>query len=151
MEADADRIGQVVANYLTNALKYAPADRPIEVSVDVDATTDRPTEIGGGWVRVAVHDQGPGIPEAEQAEVWELFHQAPGATVQAGVQTGAPGGSLGLGLYICKAIVEAHGGQVGVDSTVGAGSIFWFALPLSGGHSGTPVEHAPALLREQGR
>jgi PAS domain S-box-containing protein len=136
VEADADRIGQVVSNYLTNALKYSPADRPVEVSVDVDASAEGPTAMGGGWVRVAVRDQGPGIPEVERAQVWELFHRAPGVTAQ--------GGSLGLGLYICKAIVEAHGGQVGVESIVGMGSTFWFALPLIGVQSATPSEHAPA-------
>lgn len=79
VEADADRIGQVVANYLTNALKYSPADRSVEVSVAVDASAEGPTAMGGGWVRVAVRDQGPGIPEVERAQVWELFHRAPGS------------------------------------------------------------------------
>ena len=77
--------------------------------------------------RVAVRDRGPGIPEAERGRVWELFHRAPGVEAQ----DRARGGSLGLGLYICKAIVEAHGGRVGVASTVGEGSTFWFTLPLA--------------------
>jgi PAS domain S-box-containing protein len=131
VEADADRIGQVVANYLSNALKYAPPDRPVDVSVDVsidpDVSAEGTTTTGGGWARVAVRDAGPGIPEAERARVWELFHRAPGAEEQAK----APGGSLGLGLYICKAIIEAHGGQVGLESELSKGSTFWFTLPLS--------------------
>jgi PAS domain S-box-containing protein len=117
VEADADRIGQVVTNYLTNALKYSPPDRPVDLSVEV--RKDR--------VRVGVRDEGPGIPMQERGRVWELFHRAPGVMTQGRSQSG----SLGLGLYICKAIVEAHGGQVGVTSAVGAGSTFWFTLPVA--------------------
>jgi signal transduction histidine kinase len=123
--ADADRIGQVLANYQTNALKYAPPDRPVDVSVGMRR----------GRARVAVRDQGPGIPQAEQARVWELSHQVPGAEARGGTASAMQGGSLGLGLYICKAIVEAHGGRVGVESEVAEGSSFWFTLPLSGQRS----------------
>jgi signal transduction histidine kinase len=123
--ADADRIGQVVANYLTNALKYAPPEHPIEVSVEV------PVALGGGWARVAVRDRGPGLPEAERERVWEPFHRAQGIAAHGGKQSGVHGGSLGLGLHICRAIVEAHGGRVGVESAVGEGSTFWFTLPLA--------------------
>ena len=122
VEADADRLGQVVANYLTNALKYSPPDRPVDVSVAVRGRAGRRP-----GARVAVRDRGPGIPEAERGRVWELFHRAPGVEAQ----DRARGGSLGLGLYICKAIVEAHGGRVGVASAVGEGSTFWFTLPLA--------------------
>ncbi len=125
VEADADRVGQVVANYLTNALKYAPPERPIDVSVGVRR----------GWARVAVRDRGAGIPEAERGRVWELFHRAPGIEAHGGTAGSLQGGSLGLGLYICKAIVEAHGGRVGVASAVGEGSTFWFTLPLAGQRS----------------
>jgi signal transduction histidine kinase len=129
VEADADRIGQVLANYVTNALKYAPPEHPIDVSAGVRR----------GWARVAVRDRGPGIPQAERARVWELFHRVPGAEAQDGLRGGTvsavQGGSLGLGLYICKAIVEAHGGQVGVESAVREGSTFWFTLPLAGQRS----------------
>jgi PAS domain S-box-containing protein len=121
VEADADRIGQVVANYVTNALKYAPPERPIDVSVGVHRDQ----------ARVAVRDRGPGIPAQERARVWELFHRAPGAEAQGGLAGGVQGGSLGLGLYICKAIVEAHGGRVGVESRGGEGSTFWLTLPLA--------------------
>jgi len=125
VEADADRIGQVLANYLTNALKYSPPDRPVDV--DVAAR--------GGRARVVVCDRGSGIPAAERARVWELFHRTPGAEAQGGTASAMQGGSLGLGLYICKAIVEAHGGRVGVESAVGEGSTFWFTLPLAGQRS----------------
>ena len=119
VEADADRIGQVVTNYLTNALKYAPPDRPVDVSVAARR----------GRARVAVRDAGPGIAKAERARVWELFHRAPGVEARDG--TAGLEGSLGLGLYISKAIVQAHGGRVGVASQVGEGSTFWFTLPLA--------------------
>ena len=124
VEVDADRLGQVLANYLTNALKYSPADRPVDVSL----------EAGDGWARVAVRDGGPGIPAAERGRVWELFHRAVGVEAQDTARGGAAGGSLGLGLSISKAIVEAHGGRVGVESAVGKGSTFWFALPVATGH-----------------
>ncbi len=115
--ADADRIGQVVVNYVTNALKYSPPDQLVDVSVAAR----------GSRARVAVCDRGRGIPAAERARVWELFHRVPGATAQDRTQ----GGSLGLGLHISKAIIKAHGGRVGVKSAVGEGSSFWFTLPLS--------------------
>ena len=70
-------------------------------------------------------------------QVWELFHRAPGITAQGGAPGGMQSGSLGLGLYICKAIITAHGGRVGVRSAVGEGSTFWFTLPLSS-PGGTP-------------
>jgi signal transduction histidine kinase len=112
--ADADRIGQVVTNYLTNALKYSPADRPVEVGASVDTQQ----------ARVWVHDEGPGLPTEEQNRIWERFHRTKGIQVQSGTGVG-----LGLGLYICRTIIERHQGQVGVDSAPGRGSTFWFTLP----------------------
>ena len=113
--ADAGRIEQVVTNFLTNALKYSPADRPVEVGVEAETRQARV------WVR----DQGPGLPPQEQEHIWERFHRAKGVEVQSGAGVG-----LGLGLYISRIIVERHRGQVGVDSTPGQGATFWFTLPL---------------------
>ena len=118
MIADADRIAQVVINYLTNALKYSPADRPVEVTVQIDQRE----------ARISVRDHGPGIPLDAQAHLWERFYQARGVTVQQGSSVG-----LGLGLYISRTIIERHGGQVGVESAPGEGAAFWFALPLLAG------------------
>jgi len=115
--ADAERIGQVVSNYLTNALKYSRKDRPVAVRLEVE----------GELARVSVRDEGPGLPPAAQARVWDRFPRIEGTAVQSG-----SGVSLGLGLHICKAIVEAHGGHLGVESAVGRGSTFWFTLPLAG-------------------
>jgi PAS domain S-box-containing protein len=128
VEADATRVRQVIANYMSNALKYSEADQPVEVTVDVcRETVGEAAEMGNAAARVAVGDRGPGLPEAEWARVWEPFHRAPGVTACGE----AVGSSMGLGLHICKAIVEAHGGQVGVESEVGRGSTFWFRLPLA--------------------
>jgi len=118
--ADAERIGQVVTNYLTNALKYSKEDRPVEVCVQVER------EVAGERARVSVRDEGPGLPHSDQARLFERFPRIEGTAVQSG-----SGVSLGLGLYICKAIIEAHGGQVGVESAVGEGCTFWFTLPLA--------------------
>ncbi|MGH2515241.1 MAG: ATP-binding protein, partial [Ktedonobacterales bacterium] len=108
--ADSVRIEQVVTNYLTNALKYAPEDRPIAVSLRRD----------GHYARVVVRDSGPGLKPAEQLAIWDRFHRAEGIPVVSGSEVG-----LGLGLYICRTIVERHGGQVGVESILGKGSSFW--------------------------
>src|SRR5581483_7357274 len=114
--ADRDRIGQVVHNYLTNALKYSPRDSPIIVRVAVE-------EPGA---RVSVSDKGPGIPAEEHEHVWDRFYRVKGIEVQSGYDI-----SLGLGLHICNTIIERHHGQVGLESASGRGSTFWFTLPLA--------------------
>ncbi len=114
--ADAERIEQVLTNYLTNALKYSPPEAPVDVGLEVDEQQ----------IRVWVHDAGPGIPSAEQEHIWERFHRASGIEVQSGSGVG-----LGLGLSICRDIIERHQGQVGVQSAPGEGSTFWFTLPLT--------------------
>lgn len=114
--ADPTRIGQVVTNYLTNALKYAPADRPIVVRV----------RRRYGEAHISVRDEGPGLPPDEQRRIWDRFHRAKGVEVKQGGGVG-----LGLGLHISKTIIERHAGRVGVISAPGRGSTFWFALPLA--------------------
>ncbi|HEV2237204.1 MAG TPA: PAS domain-containing sensor histidine kinase [Ktedonobacterales bacterium] len=113
--ADAERIGQVVANFLTNALKYSPEDCPVQVSL----------RVGGGWARVSVKDAGLGIARDEQDRIWHRFQRGRGIVVQSGSSVG-----LGLGLYIAKTAIERHQGRIGVVSAPGAGSTFWFALPI---------------------
>ncbi|GHO62164.1 hypothetical protein KSC_010560 [Ktedonobacter sp. SOSP1-52] len=115
---DAMRISQVLDNILANAIKYSPDDQPVKINVEVNAK----------HVKVAVHDEGPGLTPEEQKRIWERFYQVPGRRIQ-----GGPGGSmgLGLGLYICQTIISLHGGEIGVKSELGQGSTFYFILPLN--------------------
>jgi PAS domain S-box-containing protein len=114
VDVDAYRIEQVITNYLSNALKYA-ATKPVSVDLRVEQAA----------VRVSVSDQGPGVPPEALAHVWDRFFQV---DKKEGRQAGRPG--LGLGLFICRTIVEQHGGTVGVESAPGQGATFWFTLPL---------------------
>jgi PAS domain S-box-containing protein len=119
VQADAGRLEQVVANYLTNALKYSPPDQPVGVSLHMEGDT----------VRVQVRDQGPGLTAEQQREIWERYRRVPGVAVQD--EAPLAGGGLGLGLYISRTIIVGHGGAVGVESAPGTGSTFSFMLPLA--------------------
>lgn len=114
---DANRIGQVVINYLTNAIKYSPADRPIEVSILQEREQ----------VAVAVRDEGPGLPDSEHERIWERFYRVRDIKT---LNNNGVGVGLGLGLHICKMIINLHHGKVGVQSAPGKGATFWFTLPL---------------------
>ncbi len=127
VHADADRLVQVVTNYLTNALKYSPPDSPVEVCLTVQGTE----------ARVSVRDKGPGLAVEEHERVWERFYRVPTIDVQRG--SGYPHVGLGVGLYLCRSLIERHQGQVGVESRVGDGSTFWFSLPLCEQRGDSPV------------
>ncbi len=116
LHVDADRIEQVIANYLANALKYSREDQPIEVRVQVE----------GDRARVSVRDEGIGVPVEDQEHIWERFHRVDGAPILSGSGIG-----LGLGLYISRNIIAQHHGEVGVQSAPGEGATFWFTLPLA--------------------
>jgi len=107
---DDARIHQVLLNLLENAARYSPDGAPITVMV-------APSPTGA---RVTVRDCGPGIAAAEQARTFERFMRGAAAEGK---------GGLGIGLYLCRTIMERHRGAIGVDSTVGDGAAFWIDLP----------------------
>jgi signal transduction histidine kinase len=109
---DRHRIEQVVVNLIDNAVKYSPNGGEVSVS----------TAASGEGVRVEVRDQGIGIPPAEQGSIFEKFYRGSleGEQVRAGT---------GLGLYICRELVQRMGGTIGVESDPGSGSTFYFELP----------------------
>ena len=109
---DRDRIEQVLVNLIDNAVKYSPDGGEVVVSTVPAAAS----------VRVEVADQGIGIPPAEQEAVFEKFYRADSQHRM------APSGT-GLGLYICRELVQRMGGTIGVRSRPGGGSTFWFQLP----------------------
>jgi PAS domain S-box-containing protein len=113
LRADAVRVVQILINLISNAIKFSPRDREVRVWAE---------ERDAGWVRVFVKDQGQGIPDSHQQRIFERFAQ-----VETADNRGK--GGTGLGLAICKAIVEHHGGRIGVDSETGVGSTFWFEIP----------------------
>lgn len=112
LSIDARRIERVVVNLLENALKHAPRSSRIVLRLDVDASHGQ----------VSVTDAGPGLTPAETTYIFDKYRRAPSARRHDG---------SGLGLYICKQIIEAHGGTIGVDSIVGGGSRFFFVLPVT--------------------
>jgi len=114
VHADPFRIGQVISNLISNALKYSPQQSPVEVSVQRD----------GEQAIVSVRDQGDGIPLSEQDRVFERFHR-----VESGMARRT--GGTGLGLYIAKRLVEAMAGRLWLVSRPGEGSTFSFSLPLA--------------------
>lgn len=116
VSVDADRIQQVLNNYLTNALKYSETDQPVMVTLQKEEQ----------HARISVHDEGQGVPLAEQNLIWERFYQVPDSHPHNGMHKG-----LGLGLYICRTIITLHHGQVGMHSTPGNGATFWCTLPLA--------------------
>lgn len=113
VRADPRRTVQVLVNLLSNASKYGPDDVEIEVSAALQ----------GEWVRVTVADTGPGVPPEYRDDLFRRFVYPASGNDKA--QVGA-----GLGLSVVKAIVEAHGGKVGIDDRQGGGSVFWFTLPV---------------------
>lgn len=110
--ADPNRIVQVLVNFLANAIKFSPGASVVTVSVV-------PEESRVGFF---VQDHGRGIPESHRAAIFERFHQVEGSDARRK-------GGTGLGLAICRAIIEQHGGSIGVESDPGSGSTFWFRIP----------------------
>lgn len=110
--ADPDQIERVLINLIINALKYSPDDRPVSIRV----------RRVGGEVQISVADEGAGIPPDEVPRLFQRHYRT---------EAGRKAGGLGLGLYISRLIVEAHGGRIWVESEPGKGSTFSFALPMA--------------------
>ncbi|MHB1419460.1 MAG: ATP-binding protein [Bacillota bacterium] len=113
VNGDEQRVEQVLINLMDNALRHTPADGSVNISVTV---ADR-------MLRLVVSDTGQGIPEEEQSQIWERFYRVDKARSRSE-------GGIGLGLSIVRSIIQAHGGQVGLDSIPGKGSAFFLTLPL---------------------
>jgi signal transduction histidine kinase len=112
VKADHKRLLQVITNLLSNAAKFSPEGEVVEIT----------TEEQGPWLRVAVHDRGPGIPEAFRARIFGRFTQADSTTSR-------QKGGTGLGLAICKRLVEMMQGRIGFQDRDGGGTTFWVELP----------------------
>ena len=113
--ADPERVALALSNLVANALHHTPAGGQITLRAQPQ----------NGWVRFEVRDTGVGIPEDYQSHLFEKFFRVPGT----------PAAGAGLGLFIAKEIVEGHGGEIGVKSAAGRGSIFWFTLPCVTGNN----------------
>ncbi|WP_188753259.1 ATP-binding protein [Parapedobacter defluvii] len=111
--ADVERMGQVMDNLISNAIKYAPKGGDVIVRA----------ESRGGWVRVSIRDFGVGIPKEAQEKIFDRFYRVNDAS--AGGTSG-----IGLGLYICREIISRHQGQMAVESIPDEGSTFYFELPV---------------------
>ncbi len=112
VRADFFRLDRIIMNLLSNALKYSEPGTPVRIIVE-------PLET---MVRIAVRDRGRGIAAEDIPHLFGRFYRAPGAQREEGI---------GLGLYITRRLVEAHGGQISVESAPGVGSTFAFTLPLA--------------------
>ena len=112
IEGDPARLTQALVNLIINASKYSPMGRPIELQLTQQDDT----------LHVGVADRGPGIPPAERSNLFHSF-----VRLDTGNQEHY---GIGLGLFVVKTIIEAHGGQVGISDQPGGGTLFWFEIPL---------------------
>jgi len=113
VNVDAKRIAQILRNLLSNAIDYTPPGGKIYIKAEKE----------DNFIQVAVKDTGSGIASEQIPFIFERFYRADPSRTQ------STGGS-GLGLSIIKQLVQAHGGQVGVESVPGSGSSFYFTLPI---------------------
>ncbi|MBI3818152.1 MAG: sensor histidine kinase KdpD [Planctomycetes bacterium] len=120
IKADGVLLEQVLLNLLENALRYTPESTPIEISAWRE----------GGRQIIKIADRGPGIPEGEEEKLFERFYRG-------GTPPSSPG--LGLGLYICRGIVEAHGGRIWGERRADRGSVFNISLPAPESSSAAPA------------
>lgn len=126
-QVDAERVEQVLSNLLDNAIKYSPQGGPIEVTLEENAAARE--------ALFRICDHGMGIPHAQQVHIFGRF-------VRADNVRAARIGGTGLGLYLCRELVERHGGHISFESEEGVGSTFFFSLPLT---ESAQQEHGGAL------
>jgi two-component system sensor histidine kinase GlrK len=112
VECDRDRIVQVIGNLFENALKFSPNGADIVTRVGLGR---------GGEILISVSDSGPGVPDGHKENIFHKFHQ-----IKQGRKIAGQG--VGLGLAICKTVVEAHRGQIWVEDNPNGGSVFYFVL-----------------------
>jgi signal transduction histidine kinase len=126
VQADPDRLDQVLTNLVGNAIKYSPAGGPVRISAQLWDRRSPGTDANGRvWLRIVVCDQGLGLPEDTFDQIFERFYR-----IQDDARLGIRG--TGLGLAICKEIVQAHGGSIWAESNgPGRGSTFSFTLPAA--------------------
>jgi len=115
VHCDEERIIRVLTNLLSNAIKFSPDNSTVTVC----------TSLQGNNILFEVKDQGRGMPAGEEDKIFERYHQVNSANE-------AEKKGSGLGLTICKALIEAHNGTIGATSKEGAGSTFWFKIPIGG-------------------
>ena len=113
--ADRDRVAEVLSNLIDNADKYSPTDQAIELDVQADQTE----------VTVAVRDHGRGLPRADLDRVFDKFYRSDGSDAQTAY-------GYGLGLYVCRRLIETHGGRIWAENAADGGAIFSFTLPVAG-------------------
>jgi two-component system sensor histidine kinase KdpD len=122
VSADHSQVDQVLTNLLENAARHSPAGKPVEIEAVA----------GDGVVEISVSDHGSGIDPALREHLFEPFQSsAPAPTVVGASALAGSHGSTGIGLAICKAIVQAHGGTITVGDTPGGGARFSFTLPVA--------------------
>jgi signal transduction histidine kinase len=110
--ADADKVEQVIINFVNNVIKYAPESKEIVICVERE----------NHMAKVMVIDKGPGISPEKLPNLFDRYYRVDNSGIQYS--------GLGLGLYICAEIIKKHNGQIGAESQLGEGSTFWFTLPI---------------------
>ena len=111
-QMDARLIVQVLINIIDNAIKYTPPGSDIEIG----------WKRQGKWILISIADNGPGIPDEAKPHIFEMFYSASNRIADSRR-------SMGLGLALCKAIVNAHGGEITVSDNAPHGSVFTFSVP----------------------
>ncbi|HEV2473676.1 MAG TPA: ATP-binding protein, partial [Chthonomonadales bacterium] len=115
-ETDPDKIQNILQNLVSNAIKYSPEGGEVRVIGRIEQEK--------GSVLIGVRDQGMGIPEAAQKKLFQKFYRVDNKSTR-------KAGGTGIGLFLVKSLVQAHHGEIWVESSPGVGSTFWFRIPIN--------------------